>query len=96
MDSFGWANAKGRGIFRIDVNFGTPAAAVDAALLPPRPPDAGARGGFVVDLRRRDGKPTEVRMRSIGGTMTSVGYAGTSRTVRLNPGGSVTLKDVAW
>ncbi|MFF5019849.1 glycoside hydrolase N-terminal domain-containing protein [Streptomyces sp. NPDC001165] len=56
---------------------------------------AGARGGFVVDLRWRDGKPTEVRIRSIGGTMTSVGYAGTSRTVRLKPGESVTLKDFA-
>ncbi|MFJ9820888.1 glycosyl hydrolase family 95 catalytic domain-containing protein [Streptomyces sp. NPDC101151] len=56
---------------------------------------AGARGGFVVDLHWRDGKPTEVRIRSVGGTMTSVGYAGMSRTVRLKPGGSVTLKDLA-
>ncbi|MEU9991188.1 glycoside hydrolase N-terminal domain-containing protein [Streptomyces sp. NPDC048045] len=56
---------------------------------------AGARGGYVVDLHWRDGKPTEVRIRSVGGTMTSVGYAGTSRTVRLEPGESVTLKDFA-
>ncbi|MFG2352269.1 glycoside hydrolase N-terminal domain-containing protein [Streptomyces sp. NPDC048521] len=56
---------------------------------------AGARGGFLVDLSWRDGKPTEVRIRSIGGTMTSVGYAGTSRTVRIQPGGSVTIRDLA-
>ena len=56
---------------------------------------AGARGGFVVDLSWRDGKPTEVRIQSVGGTMTSVGYAGRSRTVRLKPGESVTLKDLA-
>ncbi len=56
---------------------------------------ARARGGFLVDLSRRDGKPTEVRIRSVGGTMTSVGYAGTSRTVRMRPGGSVTIRDLA-
>ncbi|OIJ98491.1 hypothetical protein BIV25_12540 [Streptomyces sp. MUSC 14] len=56
---------------------------------------AGARGGFVVDLAWREGRPTEVRIRSIGGTMTSVGYAGTSRTVRVRPGESVTLRDFA-
>ncbi|WBO68201.1 glycosyl hydrolase family 95 catalytic domain-containing protein [Streptomyces camelliae] len=56
---------------------------------------AGARGGFVVDLHWRNGTPTEVRIRSIGGTMTSVGYAGQSRTVRIRPGESVTLRDFA-
>ncbi|MFB8181401.1 glycoside hydrolase N-terminal domain-containing protein [Streptomyces sp. NPDC055966] len=56
---------------------------------------AGARGGFVVDLAWREGRPTEVRIRSVGGTMTSVGYAGTSRTVRVRPGESVTLRDLA-
>lgn len=55
---------------------------------------AGARGGFVVDLRWRDGKPTEARIRSIGGRTTTVAYAGTSRTVALKPGASVTLKDL--
>lgn len=59
------------------------------------PTGAGARGGFVVDLDWRDGRPTEVRIRSIGGTMTSVGYAGTSRTVRVRPGESVTIRDLA-
>ncbi|MGY0056681.1 glycosyl hydrolase family 95 catalytic domain-containing protein [Streptomyces sp. LZ34] len=53
----------------------------------------GARGGFVVDLRWRDGKPSEVRIRSVGGRTTTVVYADNSRTVTLRPGHSVTLKD---
>ncbi|MEU5027730.1 glycosyl hydrolase family 95 catalytic domain-containing protein [Streptomyces milbemycinicus] len=53
----------------------------------------GARGGFVVDLRWRDGAPNEVRIRSVGGRTTTVAYADTSRTVTLRPGHSVTLKD---
>jgi alpha-L-fucosidase 2 len=56
---------------------------------------AGARGGFVVDLSWRDGKPTEARIRSVGGRTTTVAYGGTSRTVTLKPGASVTLKDLA-
>ncbi|WP_234542404.1 glycosyl hydrolase family 95 catalytic domain-containing protein [Streptomyces shenzhenensis] len=56
---------------------------------------AGARGGFVVDLRWRDGRPTEARIRSVGGRTTTVAYGGTSRTVTLKPGQSVTLKDFA-
>ncbi|MER7936100.1 MULTISPECIES: glycosyl hydrolase family 95 catalytic domain-containing protein [unclassified Streptomyces] len=54
---------------------------------------AGARGGFVVDLSWRDGRPTEARIRSVGGRTTTVAYGGTTRTVTLKPGGSVTLKD---
>ncbi|WP_030613583.1 glycosyl hydrolase family 95 catalytic domain-containing protein [Streptomyces fulvoviolaceus] len=54
---------------------------------------AGARGGFVVDLRWRDGKPTEARIRSVGGRTTTVAYAGSSRTVTLKPGATVTLRD---
>lgn len=54
---------------------------------------AGARGGFLVDLHWRDGTPTEVRIRSTGGTMASVGHAGTFRTVRVRPGEAVTLRD---
>ncbi|MER5197534.1 glycosyl hydrolase family 95 catalytic domain-containing protein [Streptomyces sp. NPDC002755] len=50
-----------------------------------------ARGGFVVDLRWRDGTPTSVRLRSVGGRTTTVAYGGTSRTVDLRPGKSVTL-----
>ncbi|MDN3024348.1 glycoside hydrolase N-terminal domain-containing protein [Streptomyces sp. S.PB5] len=102
---------RGRGIFQIDANFGTPAAMIEMLLysrpghleLLPALPDAwaasgsltgaGARGGFVVDLRWRDGTPTEARIRSIGGRTTTVEYAGTSRTVTLKPGASVTLKD---
>ncbi|MFC8513053.1 glycoside hydrolase N-terminal domain-containing protein [Streptomyces sp. NPDC057257] len=56
---------------------------------------APARGGFVVDLRWRDGRPTEAHIRSVGGRTTTVAYGGTSRTVTLRPGGSVTLKDLA-
>ncbi|MFK0110394.1 glycosyl hydrolase family 95 catalytic domain-containing protein [Streptomyces sp. NPDC091217] len=56
---------------------------------------AGARGGFVVDLRWHDGKPTEARIRSVGGRTTTVAYGGKTRTVTLKPGQSVTLKDFA-
>ncbi|WP_151484438.1 glycosyl hydrolase family 95 catalytic domain-containing protein [Streptomyces albicerus] len=55
----------------------------------------GARGGFVVDLRWRDGKPTEARIRSVGGRTTTVAYGDRSRTVTLKPGASVTLRDFA-
>ncbi|MDH6629575.1 alpha-L-fucosidase 2 [Streptomyces sp. LBL] len=55
----------------------------------------GARGGFVVDLRWRDSRPTWVRIRSVGGRTTTVAYAGKVHTVRLKPGESVTLKDLA-
>jgi alpha-L-fucosidase 2 len=55
----------------------------------------GARGGFVVDLSWRDGKPTEARIRSVGGRTTTVAHGGTSRSVTLQPGGSVTLRDFA-
>ncbi|WP_316744392.1 glycosyl hydrolase family 95 catalytic domain-containing protein [Streptomyces sp. MK7] len=50
------------------------------------------RGGFVMDLRWRKGTPTEVRLRSVGGRATTVVFGGVSRTVRLAPGESVTLK----
>ncbi|WP_328874660.1 glycoside hydrolase family 95 protein [Streptomyces sp. NBC_00287] len=100
---------KGRGIFQIDANFGTPAAMLEMLLysrpghleLLPALPAAWAasghvtgvpaRGGFVVDLKWRDGKPTSVRIRSVGGRTTTVVYGGTSRTVSLRPGQSVTL-----
>ncbi|MHC3470017.1 glycosyl hydrolase family 95 catalytic domain-containing protein [Streptomyces sp. 7R007] len=56
---------------------------------------APARGGFVVDLRWKDGRPTEARVRSVGGRSTTVAYGGSSRTVTMAPGGSVTLRDFA-
>lgn len=104
---------RGRGIFQIDANFGTPAAMVEMLLysrpghieLLPALPDAwaasgfvkgvSARGGFEVDLSWRDGKPTEARVRSVGGRTTTVAYGDESRTVTLKPGASVTLKDLA-
>ncbi len=104
---------KGRGIFQIDANFGTPAA-ISEMLLYSRPghlellpalPDAwaasgsvtglAARGGFVVDLRWRQGVPTSVRIHSVGGHTTTVAHGGTSRTIRVAPGESVTLKGLA-
>ncbi|MFD0006944.1 glycoside hydrolase N-terminal domain-containing protein [Streptomyces sp. NPDC127178] len=104
---------RGRGIFQIDANFGTPAAMVEMLLysrpghveLLPALPDAWAdsghvrgvpvRGGFEVDLRWRDGRPTEARIHSVGGRTTTVAYGDVSRTVTLRPGASVTLKDFA-
>ncbi|MFI7413265.1 glycosyl hydrolase family 95 catalytic domain-containing protein [Streptomyces sp. NPDC049627] len=101
---------RGRGIFQIDANFGTPAAMVEMLLysrpghieLLPALPEAwagsglvtgvAARGGFEVDLRWRDGSPTEATVRSVGGRTTTVAYGSTSRTVTLRRGASVTLK----
>ncbi|MFD9219001.1 glycoside hydrolase N-terminal domain-containing protein [Streptomyces sp. NPDC060064] len=53
----------------------------------------GARGGFVVDVSWRDGKVEQARIRSVGGHATTVSWRGTSRTVRLRPGKSLTLRD---
>ncbi|MET7617784.1 glycoside hydrolase N-terminal domain-containing protein [Streptomyces sp. NPDC005408] len=53
----------------------------------------GARGGFAVDLSWRDGRVEQARVRSVGGRTTTVVWQGTSRTVRLQPGASVTLRD---
>jgi alpha-L-fucosidase 2 len=101
---------RGRGIFQIDANFGTPAAMSEmlvyarpghVELLPALPKaweasghvtGLAVRGGFVVDLEWRDGVPTSVRLRSVGGRTTTVAYGGSTRTVRLAPGRSVTLK----
>lgn len=73
-------------------------------LLPALPPawadegrvrGVGVRGGFVLDLRWRHGRPTEATLHSGGGRTTTVSYAGTARSVRLAPGGSATLRDLA-
>jgi alpha-L-fucosidase 2 len=50
------------------------------------------RGGFVMDLQWREGTPTRVRLRSVGGRSTTVEFGAVSRTVTLAPGESVTLK----
>lgn len=55
----------------------------------------GVRGGFVADVRWRDGAVTEARIRSVGGQETTVSYRGASRRVTLEPGGAVTLRDLA-
>ncbi|MFJ6567936.1 glycosyl hydrolase family 95 catalytic domain-containing protein [Streptomyces sp. NPDC091292] len=103
---------RGRGIFQIDGNFGTPTAMLEMLvysrpghieLLPALPAawaasgevtGVSARGGFVIDLSWRDGRPTEATVRSVGGRTTTVAYGSTSRTVSLAPGRSVTLKDL--
>jgi alpha-L-fucosidase 2 len=102
---------KGRGIFQIDANFGTPAAAIEMLLysrpghleLLPALPEAwsksgavtgiGARGGFVVDLRWRDGRPAEATIRSVGGRTTTVSYGGMSRKISLKPGEATVLRE---
>ncbi|MFI6409594.1 glycosyl hydrolase family 95 catalytic domain-containing protein [Streptomyces sp. NPDC050548] len=55
----------------------------------------GARGGFVVDLHWKNGKPTEVKIRSVNGRTTTVAFGTSTQTVRLTPGSSVTLRDFA-
>ncbi|MEV6115197.1 glycoside hydrolase N-terminal domain-containing protein [Streptomyces sp. NPDC052109] len=51
----------------------------------------GVRGGFVADLRWRNGKVAQVTLKSVGGRDTTVVAGGTSRKVSLEPGQSVTL-----
>lgn len=51
----------------------------------------GVRGGFVADLRWKNGKVTQVTLRSVGGRATTVFAGGTSRRISLRPGESVTL-----
>ncbi|WP_328727023.1 glycoside hydrolase family 95 protein [Streptomyces sp. NBC_00259] len=103
---------RGRGIFQIDANFGTPAAMIEMLvhsrpghleLLPALPAawaasgrvtGVGVRGGFVVDLRWQDGRPTRVTVRSVGGRTTTVSYGDSSREVTLAPGRSITLHDL--
>ncbi|KUM99579.1 hypothetical protein AQI95_38295 [Streptomyces yokosukanensis] len=51
----------------------------------------GVRGGFVADLRWKNGRITQVTLKSVGGRDTTVVAGGTSRRISLRPGGSVTL-----
>lgn len=55
----------------------------------------GVRGGFVADLAWKDGKATELTLRSVGGRSTTVVAGGTSRRVSLTPGESVTLGELS-
>lgn len=104
---------RGRGIFQIDANLGTPTVMIEmlvqsrpghVELLPALPAGwadhgsirgAGVRGGFVLDLRWRHGRPTEATQHSVGGRTTTVSYAGATRRIHLAPGGSVTLRNLA-
>ncbi|MFG2882568.1 glycoside hydrolase N-terminal domain-containing protein [Streptomyces sp. NPDC048297] len=51
----------------------------------------GVRGGFVADLRWKNGKVTQVTLKSVGGRDTTVLAGGASRRISLKPGQSVTL-----
>ncbi|MQY36640.1 hypothetical protein SRB17_46420 [Streptomyces sp. RB17] len=51
----------------------------------------GVRGGFVADVSWKNGKVTQVTLRSVGGRDTTVSAGGTSRRISLEPGESVTL-----
>lgn len=103
---------KGRGIFQIDGNFGTPAAMIEMLVysrpghievLPALPKawaesgsvtGVGARGGFVVGLAWKDGRPTKVTVRSVGGRETTVSFGKTARQIRVATGEVVTLRDL--
>ncbi|GAA4564215.1 glycosyl hydrolase family 95 catalytic domain-containing protein [Planotetraspora kaengkrachanensis] len=54
----------------------------------------GVRGGFVADLRWKDGKVTEATLTSVGGRSTTVVAGGESRRIDLEPGESVTLRSL--
>ena len=51
----------------------------------------GARGGFVVDLAWADGRVTEVTLRSVGGTATTLVHGDQSMSVTLARGGQLRL-----
>ncbi|AOR36550.1 hypothetical protein BFF78_40725 [Streptomyces fodineus] len=51
----------------------------------------GVRGGFVAGLRWKNGKVTQLTLRSVGGRDTTVFAGGTSHRISLEPGESVTL-----
>ncbi|GAA3778450.1 glycosyl hydrolase family 95 catalytic domain-containing protein [Streptomyces chiangmaiensis] len=51
----------------------------------------GVRGGFVADLSWKNGKVTQVTLKSVGGRDTTVIAGSASRKISLTPGKSVTL-----
>ncbi|MEV6791880.1 glycoside hydrolase N-terminal domain-containing protein [Streptomyces sp. NPDC051320] len=54
----------------------------------------GIRGGFVADIGWKNGKVTRATLRSVGGRSTTVHAGGVSRTVHLEHGESVTLRNL--
>jgi alpha-L-fucosidase 2 len=54
----------------------------------------GVRGGFVADLAWKNGKVTQVTLKSVGGTTTTLVVNGASRKVSVKSGGSVTLRNL--
>ncbi|HEU0276589.1 MAG TPA: glycoside hydrolase N-terminal domain-containing protein [Rhodanobacteraceae bacterium] len=56
----------------------------------------GARGGFEVDLAWNNGRPTEVTLRSVGGTRTKVAYRGVAVSVQLPVRASRVLSARTW
>lgn len=54
----------------------------------------GVRGGFVIDIAWRNGKLTRARLRSVGGRSTTVVAGDTSWNVSLDPGRSITLRNL--
>ncbi|GHE04981.1 glycoside hydrolase family 95-like protein [Streptomyces alanosinicus] len=55
----------------------------------------GGRGGFVADLRWKNGKVTRVTLKSVGGRDTTVVAGATSHRISLEPGQSVIPGDFA-
>ena len=56
---------------------------------------AGVRGGFVADISWKNGKVTRATLKSVGGRSTTVLVGGVAHNVRLEPGESVTLRNLA-
>jgi alpha-L-fucosidase 2 len=54
----------------------------------------GVRGGFVADLSWKNGKVTQVTLRSVGGRATTLLANGSSRQISVTPGQSVTLRNL--
>lgn len=54
----------------------------------------GVRGGFVADLSWKNGKISQLKLKSVGGRDTTVVTGGTSRKISLEPGASVTLSNL--
>ena len=54
----------------------------------------GVRGGFVADFGWKNGKVTQVTLRSVGGSATTLVANGSSREIRVPAGQSVTLRNL--